>query len=255
MNTTGNHDTDHPETYAHFVQTFHYPYPNPEIGAYYHFIYGNALFMMIDSTNAGQSAAIQGVASDQQLEWIEKTLKQYAKQNLWVFIVMHHPMYTTGDTGFLTMYELAYKDLFEEYHVDGVFYGHDHFFELMWSPKESEWGGTHYCMVGNAGGPLGYANLDGKKNPPPPYLWKGRTYIYERDGMLGGRKEAMRNDAVVASSYVYGIIEYGFTHLHIEGDSAEMKMWGRQNQIYFRDTFKRTGCGKKFQTPQYMAQY
>jgi hypothetical protein len=253
MHTTGNHDTDHPETYAHFVQTFHNPYPNPENGAYYYFIYGNAVFIMLDSTNGGQSSATQGVISDQQMEWLEGVLEQFALKHYWIFVLMHHPVYTTGDSGMIRLYELAYRDLFEHYHVDMVLFGHDHFFEVYCVGKDLEWGGTHYCLIGNAGGDGGVKNMNTIENPP--YLWKGRTYIPSRDGILGGNMKGMRYDEIIKSSYVYGIIEKGFTHFHIDGDTLEMKMWGMENQVYYRDHLKRTGCGKKFHHPEYMQEF
>jgi predicted phosphodiesterase len=253
MHTTGNHDTDHPETYAHFIQTFHFPYHDSTKGAFYHYIYGNAVFIMLDSTNAGQAAATQGVVSDEQLEWLEAILTEYGKKNYWVFIFMHHPMYSTGDSGMMNIYELAYRDLFDEYHVDAVFYGHDHIFEVYWTGRDLDWGGTHYCLVGNSGNCLGTFIRDPARNSP--YLWKGRTYIPSRDGMLGGKLGGMRNDEIIKTSYVYGIIERGFTHIHIDGDRAELKMWGLENQIYFRDQFKRTGCGKKYKTLEYIQEF
>nr|MDO8113835.1 metallophosphoesterase family protein [Candidatus Sigynarchaeota archaeon] len=257
MNATGNHDTDHAETYAHFINTFHHPYVNPKKGAYYHFIYGNAVFIVLDSTNAGQTAATQGVVSDEQMEWLEKVLNLYALKDYWIFLFMHHPMYTTGDTGMMDIYELAYRDLFDNHHVDGVFFGHDHHFEVFWVGKDQPWGGTHYCLVGNGGGNLGLFNMDPKLQPKPPnYLWKGRTYIYERDGLLGGNVEkGIRNDAIVTSSHVYGIMEYGFTHFVINGDQCEMRMWGLQNQLYFHDAFNRTGHGKSFHKPLHRQEF
>ena len=253
MHTTGNHDTDHPETYAHFIQTFHNPYENPENGAYYYFIYGNAVFIMLDSTNAGQSSATQGMVSDQQLEWLEDVLQKFALKNYWIFVLMHHPVYTTGDSGMIRLYELAYRDMFEQYHVDMVLFGHDHFFEVYHVGQDLEWGGTHYCLIGNGGGDGGIKNMDAAGNPP--YLWKGRTYIPSRDGMLSGRKDSMRYDEIVQSSYVYGIIEKGFTHFRIDGDTLKMTGWGCQNQVFYRDYIKRTGCGKKAHQPDYMREF
>ena len=253
MHTTGNHDTDHPETYAHFVQTFHHPYTDKSKGAYYYFIYGNAVFIMLDSCNAGQTMAMQGVVSDEQMEWLEEILEEFALKDYWIFIFMHHQVYSTGDSGMMEIYNLAYRDLFDEYHVDGVFYGHDHHFEVFWTGREQEWGGTHYCLVGNGGGSLGLFNSDPKRKPLPNYLWTGRTYIYERDGILGGNiSGGIRDDEKVKESYVYGIMEYGFTHFHITGDEAKLKMWNWENNICFQDTFKRTGTGKKFHSPEFM---
>jgi predicted phosphodiesterase len=255
MNTTGNHDTDHPESYAHFVQTFHHPYVNRKNGAYYHFIYGNALFIMLDSTNAGQTTATQGVISDEQMEWLSETLEEYSKKNYWIFIFMHHQMYSTGDSGSMKWYEIAYKDMFDEAHVDGVFFGHDHLFEVYWTERDSDWGGTHYYLVGNGGGDLGLQALDAKSNPLPHYLWKGRTYIPERDGILDGNPSGIRNDELIKKSYVYGVIEHGFSHFRISGEACEVKMIGRQNQVYFHDKYQRTNCGKKYHTPLLRREY
>ena len=253
MNATGNHDTDHPETYARFLNVFRYPYDDVNMGGFYHFVYGNIVFIVLDSDNAGQSKATQGVVSDQQMEWLEETLDRYALKDYWIFIVMHHQMYSTGHFGMMHIYELAYRDLFDEYHVDGVFYGHDHHFEVYWTGRDSGWGGTHYCLVGNAGA-VDIENQNPEREPSGPnYLWKGRTYIVERDGILGGNKTGgARNDEFVKENHIYGIMEHGFAHFTIHGDRCEMRMWGTENQLYFMDEYKRTGTGKQFHKPKHM---
>ncbi|MFX0100238.1 MAG: fibronectin type III domain-containing protein [Candidatus Hodarchaeota archaeon] len=256
MNATGNHDTDHPETYSHFIQTFHHPYHDVGLGAFYHFAYGNAVFIVLDSDNAGQTKGYQGVIGDEQMEWLEETLEKYALKDYWIFIFMHHQMYSTGHFGMMYHYVLAYDDLFNEYHVDGVFFGHDHHFEVYWLGRDKDWGGTHYCVVGNGGSEVDLDNLNPKLVPPRNYLWKGRTYIFKRDGILGGNlKGGARNDELVKSSHVYGLLERGFTHFTIDGDECEMKMWGLKNQLYFKDRFKRTGKGKKFHEPEFIQEF
>ena len=257
MHTTGNHDTDHQETYAHFVQTFHHPYVNRDNGGYYVFIYGNAVFIMLDSTNAGQSSAMQGVISDDQMDWLEGVLEEYALKNYWIFIFMHHQMYSMGDSGMMNLYELAYRDLFDEYHVDGVFYGHDHHFELHWAARDAEWGGTHYGLVGHSGGNINLNDLMDPKREPTlsNYFFKRRSYVYERDGILDGNMDGIRNDEFIKKSHVYSIIEPGFSNLSINGDECELKVWGWQNQIYFKDVFKRTDTGKKYHKPKFILNY
>lgn len=256
MHTTGNHDTDHIETYARFLNTFNHPYHNTKYGAFYHFIYGNAVFIMLDSDNAGQTKGNQGVISDEQMEWLEETFEKYALKDYWIFICVHHQIYSTGDFGMMNWYDLAYRDLFDEYNVDAVFYGHDHHFEVFWTGRDQDWGGTHYMLVGTGG-----AGVDKKiRNPNygnhgPNYLWEGRTYIYERDGILGGNPNGIRNDELVKKSHVYGIMENGFTHLKIKGNTCEMKMWGLENQIYFKDKIKRTGTGKKYHSPEFIRKF
>nr|MDO8116451.1 hypothetical protein [Candidatus Sigynarchaeota archaeon] len=172
-------------------------------------------------------------------------------------ICTHHTIYSTGEcANLMNLYEMAYKDLFDEYKVDCIFYGHDHAFEVYWASREKPWGGTHYCLVGNGGENLGTDMRDATKKPAPRFTWKGRTYIPQRDGILDGQ---LSNDPVstriIKDSFVYGILESGFTHCTIKGDECEMCMVGRDNQVYFKDIFNRTGCGKKYHTPAHMQQF
>ena len=252
MNATGNHDSDHLESYAHFVQTFKHPYEDIRQGAYYYFIYGNAVFIVLDTDNAGQTQANQGVISDLQMEWLEMVLERYAKSEYWIFICGHHQIYSTGDFGMMNYYDLAYRDLFDESRVDAVFYGHDHHFEAYWTGRETEWGGTHYFLVGNTTQPLD--TMIRKPHEPGDrrnYQWRGRTYIYERDGILDGDLQGgARNDEFIKKAHMYGILERGINSLEIDGDQCTITVYGTENQIYFKQTFKRTGCGKKYHPPE-----
>jgi 3',5'-cyclic AMP phosphodiesterase CpdA len=252
MNIPGNHDSDHPETYAHFIQTFNYPYEDVKKGGYYYFIYGNAVFIMLDSCNAGQTQAPQGLVSDDQMEWLEETLEKFAKQDYWIFVCLHHEIYSTGyKNGMISLYEMIYLDLFNEYHVDAVFYGHDHQFEAYWQSKETEWGGSHYLLIGNGG--TGGTNLEEMKDREPEanYIWNEKTYVFERDGILKGNPNGARNDEVLKNAFQYGLIEEtGFLYVKINGDECELKMIGsKDGSIFYHDKFKRTGKGKKFHKP------
>ncbi len=255
MNIPGNHDSDHPETYAHFIHTFNNPYENPKIGGNYYFIYGNAVFIMLDSCNAGQSQAPQGLVSDEQMEWLEETLDRFAKKDYWIFVCLHHEIYSTGyKNGMIKLYEMIYRDLFEEYHVDAVFYGHDHQFEVYWQAREEDWGGTHYFLVGNGG--TGLTNLEEmhSRDPPANYIWKGKTYIFERDGILEGKSTGARNDEVIRTAFQYGLIEEtGFLYVSITGDECEVKMIGSQDgTLFYHDKFKRTDAGKNYHEPLFI---
>lgn len=256
MNTTGNHDTDHVETYARFLNTFNHPYFDHREGAFYYFIYGNAVFIMLDSDNAGQRKGLQGVISDEQMEWLEEILEKYALKDYWIFIGMHHQVYSTGDFGMMHMYDLAYRYLFDEYHVDAVFYGHDHHFEVFWTGRDTEWGGTHYMLVGNGGAGVDLKIRNKNLEPHGPhYLWKGRTYIYDRDGILGGNPNGTRNDDLVKKAHVYGVMENGFTHFTIDKDVCEIRMWGWENQLYFKNKIRRTNTGKKYHKPELIREF
>jgi Calcineurin-like phosphoesterase/Purple acid Phosphatase, N-terminal domain len=254
MNATGNHDTGNPSKYAKFIRTWDHPYENPKSGAYYYFIYGNAAFICLDSSNAGY---LGGFASDEQMGWLDETLEKLRKKNYWIFVFLHHQIYSTGDFGMPHMMHLTYRDIFDEYRVDGVFYGHDHHFECFWTGRDTEWGGTHYCVIGSGGSNLDTHIRNAHRKPTPPhYIWKDRTYIYERDGLLDGDLvKGVRNDEIVKKSHVFGILEHCFLYMHIEGDTCQMKTIGWQNQIYFEDSFKKTGTGKKYHRPKTITKF
>lgn len=252
MNVTGNHDTDHPETYARFVKTFRHPYHDPSLGAFYHFTYANALFVMLDSTNAGQAKGKQGLVSDEQLDWLEGILRRHARRDAWVFVCMHHTFYSAGNcANLISWYEMAYKDLFDEHHVDCVFYGHDHSFEVYWTGRDEPWGGTHYVLTGNAGRDIDTDRRDPARNPPPMFTWPGRTLIPSRDGVPDG---ALRGDPAstraITDYLIYGVLESGFTSCTVDGDALELRAIGRDNQTYFEDRFERTGTGKRYHPPR-----
>jgi predicted phosphodiesterase len=252
LNVPGNHDSDHPETYAHFIHTFNNPYEDVRKGGYYYIIYGNAVFIMLDSCNAGQTNGTQGLVSDDQIEWLEATLEKFAKQNYWIFVCLHHEIYSTGyKNGMINLYETIYLDLFNEYHVDAVFYGHDHQFEAYWQSRETDWGGTHYYLVGNGG--TGLTNLDEmhSRGDHVNYKWTQKTYHIPRDGILPGNPNGARNDRVLKETFQYGLIEEtGFFYVKITGDECEVKMIGsKDGSIFYHDRFNRTSKGKKYHEP------
>ena len=255
MNVPGNHDSDHPETYAKFIHTFQNPYEDVRKGGYYYTIFGNAVFIMLDSCNAGQSAAPQGLISDEQFEWLESTLERFAKQDFWIFVCLHHEIYSTGyKNGMISLYEMIYLDLFNEYEVDAVFYGHDHHFEVYWQSRDAEWGGTHYFLVGNGGTGLTNRKEMKERGDKANYIWKQKTYLFERDGLLEGNPNGARNDKVLETAFQYGLIEEpGLLYVKIMGDECEVKMIGSRNQaLFYHDKFKRTGKGKKFHEPLFV---
>ncbi len=255
MNIPGNHDGDHPETYAKFVHTFKNPYEDVRKGGFYYFIYGNAVFIMLDSCNAGQTQAPQGLVSDDQMSWLESTLEKFAKKDYWVFVCLHHEIYSTGyKNGMIKLYEMIYKDLFNEYHVDAVFYGHDHQFEVYWQNREEDWGGTHYIILGNGGNGLSNLKEMKTREPQANYIWEGKTYVFERDGILDGNPNGARNDEAIKSAFQYGLIEKtGFLYVNIEGDTCELKMIGSEDgTLYYHDKFKRTGTGKQYHEPEFI---
>ena len=212
--------------------------------------YANAIFFILDSNNAG---GWEPTPSDEQMDWLTENLEQYARKNYWIFLCFHHQVYSSGDFAFAHIMDTIYRPLVQEYHIDAVFYGHDHHYECFWIEKESEYGGTLFFVSGSAGGQerVDYGIL-GDRDGKTKYLWPGR-YLNVRkhgipppvpnadEGTLSGR-----NDEVMSSSQLLGVLEPHFLDLQISGDTIEIRAIGWQKQIFHHLKLQRTGCGRKF---------
>ncbi len=134
----------------------------PEPEAYYSFRWGDAEFFMLDSNQRGSSFGPGG----EQYEWLKERLA--ASDAAWKFVAHHHPVYTSdendyGDTwkgeatenGDVRVRRIA--ELYEEYGVDAVFFGHLHSYERSWPILKGEVSvdeGVVYIQAGGAGGNL-----------------------------------------------------------------------------------------------------
>jgi len=119
--------------------------------AWFSFDYGNAHFVVLDTTNQDQLHA-----DSEQIDWLHNDLG--ASTATWKVVSFHHPPFSSG--GFYHASDrLELKNLlhpiFERYGVDLVFSGHDHNYERM-RPIGSR-DGEHkvtYVIAGNGGTPL-----------------------------------------------------------------------------------------------------
>lgn len=134
----------------------------PEPEAYYSFRWGDAAFFMLDSNQSGSGFAPGG----EQYEWLKAELA--ASDATWKFVAHHHPVYTSdendyGDTwkgeasdnGDVRVRRIA--ELYEEFGVDAVFFGHLHTYERSWPVLRGEVNpgeGVVYIQAGGAGGNL-----------------------------------------------------------------------------------------------------
>jgi len=243
MNVTGNHDAGDHTKYSRFIKTFDHPYINKEKGAFYSFRYGNAAFIMLDSNNAGN---FEPTPSDEQYEWLESELKKYNELNLWIFVMLHHQIYSSGDFAMSPIAHQVYRPLFDEYHVDAVFYGHDHHFEAFWTNKKSNWGGTKYFVVG-AGGDQNHVDYSimGDRDGATKYIWPGRIYSYKQHGIISPSNniseyaKGFRNDEIVKNAQLFGILEPHFVYVRIKGNNCFLKTIGYQKQVFFELNFKK----------------
>jgi hypothetical protein len=153
----GNHDAMSVPTYQN---NFELPKTNGS-NLYYSFVYGNALFITLNSENPGDAA---------QTSWLINTLSA-AKSNdkiIWKIISFHKPFYTIGThAGEMNSYFGTWWKAFDDYGVDLIVNGHDHMYERTkpinrnvstTSPVATYGSGTGQgrCQIvcGGAGAPL-----------------------------------------------------------------------------------------------------
>lgn len=117
MPIPGNHDRQDGLGSWMYYETFSLPKNGPEKvhpESTYAFEYGNALFLMIDSTHPNEA----------QTAWIEEKLKN--TNATWKFVMLHFPPYNYEEP----YYDLqeAWCGIFDTYHVDMVMSGHIHYY-------------------------------------------------------------------------------------------------------------------------------
>lgn len=113
----GNHECPNNTDPLLYLQHFALPENGPATIASeraYSFSYSNALFVVLDSNLPPQT----------QRAWLELQLKN--TDATWKFAVYHHPAYSSKETRDNPEIRAAWCDLFDLYHVDVAFQGHDH---------------------------------------------------------------------------------------------------------------------------------
>lgn len=117
MPVPGNHDRQDGLGAWMYYQLFSLPKNGPEKvdpESTYAFKYGNALFLMIDSTQPNEA----------QTEWIENQLKN--SNATWKFVMFHFPPFNFEEP-YLDIQQ-EWGGLFDTYHVDMVMSGHIHYY-------------------------------------------------------------------------------------------------------------------------------
>ncbi|MFI5148725.1 MAG: metallophosphoesterase [Bacteroidia bacterium] len=112
----GNHDAASPSTFSNLWDL---PVTSGT-NLYYSTIYGNAIFITINSCDPTNSA---------QLTWLQNTLAAAAANPAitWKIVSCHHPFFNTGNhTGDMDAYRSTIWKAFDDYGVDLIMNGHDH---------------------------------------------------------------------------------------------------------------------------------
>ena len=90
---------------------------------YYSFDYGNAHFIALNSN--AQDAPFQ--RGDPQTEWLIADLEAH-RDATWTFVFFHHPLFRAHATRGVTPQRWVWQPIFDEYGVDLVINGHDHYY-------------------------------------------------------------------------------------------------------------------------------
>ena len=113
----GNHDYDYDEVPRFYLDMLTLPENGPEgfpPERAYHFTYGNALFVVLDSN----------LSAADQAAWLEDVLS--TSDATWKFAVYHHPAYPSAPHRENADVRKIWGALFDKYHVDLALQGHDH---------------------------------------------------------------------------------------------------------------------------------
>jgi hypothetical protein len=151
----GNHDEDNSSS---GFDTYLNVFTLPGEETYYSFIYGNAVFICLNTEAPGNA---------EQYTWLLSTLEAN-KDQTWKFVFFHRPYYTSpSHEGEMDAYFNTWWKAFDDYGVDMIFNGHTHNYQrtkpinrnVSTTSPVANYGslvGMGRCQIvaGNAGAPL-----------------------------------------------------------------------------------------------------
>jgi hypothetical protein len=157
----GNHEARGQTLYGKY-----WPYPYVD-GFYWSFDYGPALFVIVDQYGATR---LSDKGPQRQLKWLKNVLMNSDKQ--WKFIVLHEPGYSAGGGHENNeIVQQLVQPLCEEYGVDIVFGGHNHYYARCDVPYAEGEGLVYHLTVGGGGAPLREPEEPTEPDDPDyPYL-------------------------------------------------------------------------------------
>jgi hypothetical protein len=118
----GNHE----QNADHYYNYSSVPDENGEV--YYSFDYANAHIISLNS-NSRDAPFARGEA---QTEWLIQDLKANQDKQ-WLIVFFHHPLFRCHPTRGITSQRWVWQPIFDEYGVDLVVNGHDHYYQRTYS--------------------------------------------------------------------------------------------------------------------------
>lgn len=116
----------------------------------YSFNWGNAHFSVLDTdiNSLGSSDAARQESWKQQTAWLEDDLRKNQRADFRIVFGHHPPMTAVSNRQGANPHMTALIPMFEQYHVNAAFFGHDHNYQHYLKD------GIHYVITGGGGAPL-----------------------------------------------------------------------------------------------------
>lgn len=186
--TIGNHEyeTDNGAPYLDIFDLPQMALRASDNERYYSFDYGNAHFVSLDS-----NAPLDGTDSatgDDMFDWLRNDLSRTTRR--WKVVAFHHPAYSMARTGgSVASVQAKLVPIFEQYGVDLVLNGHDHFYSrslplLGGQVTTTAQGGIVYVVTGS--GDANTARCRGSAWVAVQYCATGAG-LYSRVSISGNR--------------------------------------------------------------------
>jgi hypothetical protein len=118
----GNHERNSP----HYYEYMSLPDENGE--SYYSFDYGNAHLIALNSNVMEAPFDLDS----EQTQWLIQDLKKHADTE-WKIVFFHHPLFRCQPTRGIEPQRWVWQDVFDEYGVDLVVNGHDHYYQRTYA--------------------------------------------------------------------------------------------------------------------------
>jgi len=198
MPALGNHDYQGLVVYwfplPGGAQLFHDYFTLPNNERWYSFDWANCHFIALDTN------FVEDLKTGEQFDWLVQDLETTTDgidDPDWIFAYWHQPAFSSGLGQFDAMggtLRQRYAPLMEDYGVDIVFYGHDHFYERSYKD------GVYYIVTGG-GGASQLPIIPGSN----PYSQKAlHAYQYMRVSVSGDvvLVESVNENGVVLDSFM-----------------------------------------------------
>ena len=137
-----------------FISRFHLP----DARSYYNVEHDSIRWIILDST-------LELNPGSEQYSWL---VQQLNSSSLPVIVIMHHPIFSSGEHGSELGLDLYLPELFERTGVLAVISGHEHQYEHL------IYNGSHYLISGGGGAPI---REYGEPSPYSRVLAKQHHYI------------------------------------------------------------------------------